>query len=154
MRTHALLARLMVAGFLAVAAGCGDGGSGTTGISGGPTIPETVDGTYNATEVTLTEPGGTTDLLGEGVAIALTLTPAGATTGSMTVPADYSESGEDEVVSLLGTYTYDPETGIVILAHAADTFLRETTLHAKGTELTGTFDGGTYTITVKLDSGT
>ena len=153
MRTSIGNIRTLTMAFLVAALGCGDGGSGTTGISGGPTIPETVDGTYNATALTLTEPGGTTDLLAEGVAIALTLTPAGATTGSMTVPADFSESGEDEVVSLLGTYTYDPDTGIVILAHAADTFLRETTLHAKGTELTGTFDGGTYTITMKLDSG-
>ena len=132
---------------------CGDGGSNTTGISGSASYPATIDGTYFASTLTLTEAAGTTDLLAEGVVITLVLTPAGATTGTMTVPATYSESGEEEILSLLGTYSYDATTGIATLSHAADTFLRDTTLHAKGTQLTGTFDGGTYTITVTLESG-
>ncbi len=133
---------------------CGDGGPTTTGISGGTSYPATIDGTYRASTLTLTEAGGNTDLVAEGVAITLVLTPAGATTGTMTVPAAYSESGEEEILSLLGTYNYDATTGIATFTHAADTFLRDTTLHAKGTQLTGTFDGGTYTITVTLESGT
>lgn len=137
---------------LLVLAACGDGGSHMTGISGGGgSFPEAVDGTYSATSLSLAQAGDTTDLLAEGVTITLTLTPAGATTGSMTVPASYSESGEEEILSLLGTYTYDAATGIVVLSHAADTFLRDTDLHAKGTELTGTFDGTTYTISITLD---
>lgn len=140
---------------LALLAACGDGGSGLTGISGGgASYPESVDGTYSATSLSLAQGADTTDLLAEGVTITLTLTPAGATTGSMTVPAAYSESGEEEILSLLGTYTYDAATGIVLLSHAADTFLRDTPLHAKGTELTGTFDGTTYTISIILDSST
>ena len=150
-----MLSRLFIAlSCVALIAACGDGGSSTTGISGGSSYPATVDGTYSATVVTLTEVGGSTDLLAEGVVISLVLTPGGATTGTMTVPAAYSESGEEEILSLNGTYTYDATTGIVTLAHAADTFLRDTTWHAKGTQLKGTFDGGTYTLTVTLESGT
>ncbi len=150
-----MLSRLFIAlSCVALIAACGDGGSSTTGISGGSSYPATVDGTYSATVVTLTEAGGSTDLLAEGVVISLVLTPGGATTGTMTVPAAYSESGEEEILSLNGTYTYDATTGIVTLAHAADTFLRDTTWHAKGTQLKGTFDGGTYTLTVTLESGT
>ena len=150
-----MLSRLFIAlSCVALIAACGDGGSSTTGISGGSSYPATVDGTYSATVVTLTEAGGSTDLLAEGVVISLVLTPGGATTGTMTVPAAYSEAGEEEILSLNGTYTYDATTGIVTLAHAADTFLRDTTWHAKGTQLKGTFDGGTYTLTVTLESGT
>ena len=150
-----MLSRLFIAlSCVALIAACGDGGSSTTGISGGSSYPATVDGTYSATVVTLTEAGGSTDLLAEGVVISLVLTPGGATTGTMTVPAAYSESGEEEILSLNGTYTYDATTGIVTLAHAADTFLRDTTWHAKGTQLKGIFDGGIYTLTVTLESGT
>lgn len=150
-----MLSRLFIAlSCVALIAACGDGGSSTTGISGGSSYPATVDGTYSATVVTLTEAGGSTDLLAEGVVISLVLTPGGATTGTMTVPAGYSESGEEEILSLNGTYTYVAATGIVEFAHAADTFLRDTTWHAKGTQLKGTFDGGTYTLTVTLESGT
>jgi hypothetical protein len=139
---------------MALAVACGEGDSSTTGISGGSAYPATVDGTYSATVVTLTEAGGSTDLLAAGVVISLVLTPGGTTAGSMTVPAAYSESGEEEILSLNGTYTYDATTGIATLAHAADTFLRDTTWHAKGTQLKGTFDGGTYTLTVTLERGT
>ena len=138
---------------VALIAACGEGGSSTTGISGGSAYPATVDGTYSATTVTLTETGGSTDLIAEGAAISLVLTPGGATTGTMTVPAAYSESGEEEILSLAGTYTYDDATGIATFAHAADTFIRDTEWHAKGTRLTGTFDGGTYSIKATLESG-
>jgi hypothetical protein len=145
--------RLVVLACVGLAAACGEGGSSTTGISGGSSYPASVEGTYSATTVTLAEAGGSTDLLAEGVVISLVLTAGGTTTGSMTVPAAYSESGEEEILSLNGTYTYDATTGIATLAHAADTFLRDTTWHAKGTQLKGTFDGGTYTLTVTLDRG-
>ena len=138
---------------VALVAACGEGGSSTTGISGGSAYPATIDGTYSATIVTLTEAGGSTDLIAEGAAISLVLTPGGATTGTMTVPAAYSESGEEEILSLAGTYTYDDATGIATFAHAADTFIRDTEWHAKGTRLTGTFDGGTYSISATLESG-
>ena len=148
------LLRLFVALIcVALVAACGEGDSSTTGISGGSAYPATVDGTYSATTVTLTEAGGSTDLIAEGAAISLVLTPGGATTGTMTVPAAYSESGEEEILSLLGTYTYDATTGVAGFAHAADTFIRDTEWHAKGTLLTGTFDGGTYSITATLESG-
>lgn len=148
--TRSLLISLTVG--LAVI-GCGDGHPLTTGVSGDPSYPSTVSGTYHATALTLTEASGDTDMLAAGAVISLVLTPGGATTGTMTVPASYSESGEEEILSLNGTYTYDATTGIVTLAHAADTFLRDTTWHAKGTELKGTFDGGTYTLAVTLKSG-
>jgi hypothetical protein len=134
--------------------GCGDGTPSTTGVSGNPSYPATVNGTYQATTLTLTEASGDTDMLAEGVVISLVLTPAGATTGSMTVPAAYSESGEEEILSLIGTYAYNAKTGIVTLAHPADTFLRDVTWHAKETRLNGTFKGASYTLTATLESGT
>ncbi len=154
MQLSVLSRRLAALSGMVLIAACGDGGPTTPGISGGSSFPATVDGTYSATVVTLTEAGGSTDLLAEGAAIVLTLTPGGVTTGTMTVPAAYSESGEEEILSLNGTYAYDATTGIVTFAHAADTFLRDTTWHAKGTQLKGTFDGGTYTLTATLESGT
>jgi len=152
MRRSVLTCSFLASAAMLLLPACGDG-SGTTGIGGGQTFPATVNGTYSATSITLTEVGGTTDLLAEGVIISLVLTPGGLTTGSMTIPDAYSESGEEEILSLAGTYTYDPSTGVATFAHASDTFIRDTEWHAKGTELTGTFDGGTYTITVTLESG-
>ena len=153
MRCPNLLRLFVALTCVALVAACGEGDSSTTGISGGSAYPATVDGTYSATTVTLTEAGGSTDLIAEGAAISLVLTPGGATTGTMTVPAAYSESGEEEILSLLGTYTYDATTGVAGFAHAADTFIRDTEWHAKGTRLTGTFDGGTYSINAPLESG-
>ena len=153
MRRPKLLRLFAALSCVALVAACGEGGSSTTGISGGSAYPATIDGTYSATTVTLTEASGGTDLLAEGVVIALVLTPGGATTGTMTVPAAYSESGEEEILSLLGTYTYDATTGVAGFAHAADTFIRDTEWHAKGTRLTGTFDGGTYSINATLEGG-
>lgn len=137
-----------------VLAACGDSAPSSTGISGSPTYPTAISGTYAATSLTLTEAGGTTDMLAAGAAISMVLTPGGGTTGTMTVPAAYSESGEEELVSLIGTYTYDPSTGVATFSHAGDTFLRDTEWHAKGTKLNGTFDGGSYTLAATLDSGT
>ena len=42
---------------VALIAACGDGDPSTTGISGGSAYPETIDGTYSATIVTLTDEG-------------------------------------------------------------------------------------------------
>ena len=53
-----MLCRLFIAlSCVALIAACGDGGSSTTGISGGSSYPATVDGTYSATVVTLTDEG-------------------------------------------------------------------------------------------------
>jgi len=155
MRIPAQFRPLVALSCFALFAACSESSTVTTGIiGGGSTYPATVSGTYSATEVTLTEAGGTTDLLAEGVVISLVLTPGGLTTGSITIPDTYSESGEEEILSLVGTYTYDPATGVAIFTQVADTFIRDTEWHAKGTQLTGTFDGGTYTLDVTLESGT
>ena len=153
MRQHLLDHALTALAICLLLAGCGDGAPSSTGISGSPTYPTAINGTYSATSLALTQASGTTDMLAAGAAVSLVLTPGGKTTGSMTVPAAYSESGEEEILSLNGTYTYDAATGVATLSHAADTFLRDATWQAKGTKLTGTFDGGTYTLTVVLDSG-
>ncbi len=154
MSLSSLTRSLLASGSILLLAACSESTSPTTGIIGGSGFPASVSGTYSATTVTLTEASGTTDLLAEGVIISMVLTPGGLTTGSLTVPDTYSESGEEEILSLVGTYSYDADTGIAIFTHASDTFLRDTEWHAKGTQLTGTFDGGTYTITVVLESGT
>jgi hypothetical protein len=82
---------------LAVLAACGDSNSPN----------ESVAGTYHATELVFTPTGEPpVDILAEGGSIDLVLTPQGTTTGTLVIPAVFTEDGlEDEVISLDGTYT-------------------------------------------------
>ncbi|TFG45961.1 MAG: hypothetical protein E4H41_03635 [Gemmatimonadales bacterium] len=150
-----ILARSFVAlSFFLLIAACGDGGPSTTGVSGNPAHPATVSGTYSATTLLATEPTGSTDLIAEGATISIVLTPSGTTTGSMVVPASFSESGEEEILALDGTYSYNAETGIVTFDHVADTFIRDTSWEVDGDELRGVFAGVGFTLTATLTQTT
>jgi hypothetical protein len=106
------------AGVLAavLVAACGD--------STAPTMAS-VAGSYTATTFTVTETGGTTNVLAAGGSISLTLAAAGTTGGRLFVPGG-GEGGGDFDEALTGTWTLQDST--VTLDHDADTFLRDMTL--------------------------
>jgi hypothetical protein len=124
--------------------GCSDSADPSSGVSG----------TYQATELTLTDGSGNTDFLAAGAEVSIVLTPTGTTTGSLVVPAAYSESGLEETYSLTGTYAYDADARAVTFDQAADTFLRDITWEVDGRELHGTLavDLGS-TLTATLERG-
>ena len=138
---------------LALAA-CSDSTHSPTGINASSAPPATVDGPYQATTLTVKEGNSTTDLIAGGAEVSIVLTSSGTTTGTMVVPAAYSESGTEETLSLDGTYTYDAGSGVVTFTHDADTFLRDMTWEASGKELHGTLavDVGS-TLTATLERG-
>ncbi len=110
-----------------------------------------IAGTWEATELTLTIDGQDADLLGEGGELVLVLTDAGTTTGTFTVPGAYTESGEDETQSLVGTYAYDEDTDRVTFGHDADTFIRDVLWTVDGDEMRGVFTGGDASISATLE---
>jgi len=143
--TRSLLVSLAVG---LAAGGCSD----STGNNEDSPPPATVEGSYHATKLAMKEGSATTDLIAGGAQVAIVLTSTGTTTGTLVIPAAYSESGTEETLSLDGTYTYDAGTGAVVLAHDADTFLRDMTWKAGGNELHGTLvnAGSTLTATLQL----
>jgi hypothetical protein len=110
-----------------------------------------ISGNYVASEATLTTGGEEVDLIDEGLAIGITLTQAGTTSGLMTIPASRSESGELETLSLAGTYEYDAEAGTATFDHAADTFIRDVTWEVDGSDLRATFTSDEGELAVTLE---
>jgi hypothetical protein len=106
-------------------AACGD--------STAPTM-SSVAGSYAATSFTVTESGGTTNILAAGGSITLTLTAAGVTSGRLFVPGG-AEDGGDFDEALTGTWTLQDST--VTLEHDADTFLRDMSFTVRGQQLVG-----------------
>lgn len=126
---------------IAAAFGCSsDDGDGAPG-------PE---GSYAATALTLSAGGGDTNLLAEGAELNMVLTSSGTTSGTLVVPAAYTESGTEESFSLIGTYTYNASTGDVTFDQAADTFVRDATWTLDGNELHGEFVSSGSTIEAVL----
>jgi hypothetical protein len=119
-------------------AACGD--------STAPTM-SSVSGGYTATSFTVTESGGTTDILATGGSITLTLTAAGATSGRLFVPGG-AEDGSDFDEDLTGTWTLRDST--VTLDHDADTFLRDMSLTVRGQQLIGQETFSDVTVSVVL----
>jgi hypothetical protein len=101
---------------------------------------ETVVGTYEAAEFTITTGGSTTDLLLAGATVDATLAADGTTSGRLFVPAA-GEGGADLDEDLTGTWTLDGET--VTFDQTADTFIRDAEFIAGRNTLTGegTFNG-------------
>jgi hypothetical protein len=122
----------------------------TTTVACSDDGPEGPEGTYAATELILSEDGDETDLLAAGTELTITLTAAGTTTGTLVVPAEFTESGTEETFSLEGTYDYDEDTGVVTFDHDADTFIRDTDWTLDGDELQGSFVDGTTSVTATL----
>lgn len=100
---------------------------------------EELAGTYEATTFTGSEGGVTVDLLAEGGALTITLTSDGSTTGTMTIPASLSESGEEEVESMAGSWTLAGQT--VLFGQESDTVIRDVPFEIipGGLEAEGTF---------------
>jgi hypothetical protein len=98
-----------------------------------PTM-SSVAGSYSATSFSVTEGGGTTNILAAGGSITLTLTAAGVTSGRLFVPGG-AEDGGDFDEALTGTWTLQDST--VTLEHDADTFLRDMSFTVRGQQLVG-----------------
>ncbi|MEZ4412428.1 MAG: hypothetical protein R2910_05545 [Gemmatimonadales bacterium] len=145
--------RLAIFAAFCVATGCGESSPSPTGINSNSAPPPTVVGPYHATKLTVKEAGTTTDLIAGGAQISLILTDSGTTTGSIVIPAAYSESGVEETLALDGSYTYDAETGTITFDQVADTFIRDMAWNAGGTELYGILDAGSYTLDATLKLG-
>lgn len=120
------------------------------GTAGNTSPPASVVGPYHASKLTLSQGSANTDMLAAGTRISIVLTDSGVTTGSIVIPAAYSEAGTEDTLSLLGTYTYDAETGAVVFDQLADTFIRDATWSARGSELHGVFSPGSYTLNATL----
>jgi hypothetical protein len=74
----------------------------------GSTEPgQSVRGTYTLTALTYSEMGHVTDYVAAGVVMSVSLALDGTTTGALHTPAALSEDGEDEDISLEGTWTID-----------------------------------------------
>ncbi len=128
-----LVIQAVFAGNLLLVAGCSD----TIG-------PESLAGTYVATEFTLTgQVSG--DVLAAGGSLSITLNADGTTSGSVFVPAALND-GEDFTASLAGTFTV--ADGSITFTQDADTFVRDITWEVDVTLLrgAGTFSGVTITV--------
>jgi hypothetical protein len=100
-----------------------------------------VAGAYTATAFTTTS-GVTTNRLGAGASLTLTLAAGGAVTGQLFVPGG-AEGGGNLNADMAGTWTLAGST--VEFTQAADTFVRDMSFVASENRLTGdaTFSGTT-----------
>jgi len=121
-RTAALATVLLLAS-------CGDDG----GFS--PTV-ENVSGSYSASSFTLTSSSGVVDLLATGASVAVTLDPAGTTTGQLLLPGDDTVGDHNE--DLAGTWTLTG--GKVTISPTGPSVLRFTEFTAASDRLTGERD--------------
>jgi hypothetical protein len=98
-------------------AACGDDSTGPT--------PASVAGTYDATRIDVTFAGSSqpTDALALGFSAVIVLTAQGTTSGTLVVPAEFTEDGiDDDVIDLTGTFTV---SGNTLTFSQGDDILRE-----------------------------
>ena len=122
------------------AGGCGDDATGPS--------REEVAGTYAATSLTMTVPGGApVDLIAQGSEVLLDLDLDGTASGQLFVPG-FGEGGGDLDMDLEGTWTLSGST--VTLSPSVDVFLQDMPLTANGETLVGdrTFDGVRLRVTL------
>lgn len=126
-------ARILLAAPAAMSIACG-------GEAFSPTTAN-VAGAYTATAFTTTS-GVTTNRLGAGASLTLTLAAGGAVTGQLFVPGG-AEGGGNLNADMAGTWTLAGST--VEFTQAADTFVRDMSFVASENRLTGdaTFSGTT-----------
>lgn len=122
-----------------VLSGCGDDAPTS------PT-PDDVVGAYEATTLTVTEGGTTTDVLAEGGSLEITLDGDGSTSGAFVIPPSFSETGQEEQASMEGTWELNGRT--VTLDQPADTFVRDAsfTFVSGRLEADETFGGATVQV--------
>jgi hypothetical protein len=125
---------------LAALAACGDSNSPN----------EAVAGTYQATELVFTPAGsGPVDVLALGGSMDLVLTSQGTTTGTLVVPAEFTEDGVDEdVIGLEGTFTRTGNT--LRFQQEGDSFVRDVVWIVGSGTLTTTYTDPEGTIQVTL----
>jgi hypothetical protein len=99
---------------------------------GGPLEPSDIAGTYTATLFTISgEESG--DVLAAGGSLQLVLEADGSTSGTMVIPAVFSEDGVEVSLDLTGTFTVND--AIVSFNHVADTFVRDVMWEVDGSTL-------------------
>ncbi len=118
-------------------AACGDASTG----------PASVAGQYAATTFNLVQGATTTDVLGAGGRLTITLTANGTTTGQLFVPAALN-GGTPLTASMDGTFTLS--NGVVTFSQAADTFVRDMPFTVLGKTMAGSKDFSGTTVTVVL----
>lgn len=119
------------------------GGEDPTDLSGSD-----VTGSYEATTLTVTQDGSTTDVLAEGGSMDITLEEDGTTSGTLVIPASLSESAEREQSSLAGTWVLTGTT--VTFDHEADTFVRDMPFDVVSDRLEGEETFGDETVRAVL----
>ncbi len=66
---------------------------------------DSIASSYTATTLMVTDAGTPTNALAGGASLHIALSDDGTTSGAIHVPASFSDSGEDEDQSLVGTWT-------------------------------------------------
>lgn len=141
MRSNSATISTLVTSSLVLLAACG---------GEGPTATSRIDvaGSYEATTLTVTKDGTTTDALAEGAFLDITLAEDGATSGTLGIPAGLSDSGDEERYSLVGTWTVNGPT--VEFDQEADTFVRDMSFEVVSNRLEGEETFGDETVQAVL----
>jgi hypothetical protein len=113
----------------------------------GTSTNEGIAGTYVATTFQAATTDVTVDLLAAGASLTLTLTPAGAVSGTLNVPD--TQFGPGVSASMTGTYT---RTGTTVrFTQSADTFVRDLSWTVQGNTLVASGNaGGGVSVTIVL----
>jgi hypothetical protein len=133
------MSRFLILGLAALAA-CDDSNSPN----------EAIAGTYHATSLVFTPAGsGPVDVLALGGSMEVVLTAQGTTTGTLVIPAVFTEDGVDEdVISLEGTYT---RTGSTLgFQQEGDSFVRDVVWTVGSGTITTTYVDPEGTVQVTL----
>lgn len=113
--------------------------------------PASVSGSYTAVKLTVETGGDVVDMLAEGTELSLVLASDGTTSGTLVIPAAYSESGLEETLALDGTYEYDRNgMASVRFEMEADTFIRDILWLVQGRDLNGHLVSGDVSIAAVL----
>ena len=133
------LARNLLVAALVLGTACGDEGTAFS-----PSLVN-VAGTYQATTLTATEGGITTDLLLLGATLSVVLNLDGTTSGRLLAPG-LGENGEDIDQDLTGTWTLTGSS--VNFQLASDTFIADVPFTAEPNRLRaeGDFSGATLRV--------
>ena len=102
-----------------------------TGPPAGPIAPLDIAGEYRATNLFVTAPDHTRDLLADGSTLSLTLSSGFALSGRLHVPESEGEPELDREIR--GVWTYDPVTRTMRVQEQEATFLSEMEFRRAGT---------------------